>query len=280
MPGLNTSGAHTWTLPAWSTDNLIWVQWSCASSGNRCRIHKRFCLSSELPGHIASESIDAEIQLKSLGHCMSCPFFCTMTRSPGFCVSRWEESTLRAMPSSCLAFKINIPAVCPFVAVATMKCPQNAQAAGLREHLRFGWQRSSIDRGTWIYQSTLCCSSPKASWPSKCLAIGGDSLWNYWSHKPQVPFQDQAKSNASPWTYENIQGWLDDCLSFGTSKQSLPRFPSLHLQFRSSWCLSLLSCVADAGIGGIQDLHGCRYWRHLSLSFAYLCMCSWKCVER
>ena len=87
----------------------------------------RLPLQAELSGS-ASESIDAEIRvLKCLRHSiMPCGTFFAMTKSLGCRLWNWKLPP-NAIHAG-LAFRISIPAACPFNPVAIMKCLQSAHS--------------------------------------------------------------------------------------------------------------------------------------------------------
>ena len=110
IPASNTSGTKTkknklyWhCLPKRKPDLSSKLESSCTSSGNRCRISKRFLLPAEVPG--GSESIDEEIRvLKSLLPCIipCCTSF-AMTRNPSSWLWSWKLHARSAIHSDWLS---------------------------------------------------------------------------------------------------------------------------------------------------------------------------------
>ena len=90
-------------LPKRKPDLSSKLECSCTSSGNRCRISKRFLLPAEVPG--GSESIDEEIRvLKSLLPCIipCCTSF-AMTRNPSSWLWSWKLHARGAIHSDWLS---------------------------------------------------------------------------------------------------------------------------------------------------------------------------------
>ena len=90
-------------LPKRKPDLSSKLECSCTSSGNRCRISKRFLLPAEVPG--GSESIDEEIRvLKSLLPCIipCCTSF-AMTRNPSSWLWSWKLHAQSAIHSDWLS---------------------------------------------------------------------------------------------------------------------------------------------------------------------------------